>query len=299
MRIKFWGTRGLISSPRHDTAIFGGNTPCIQILHEDQLILVDTGFGVSNFGESLLPRILEAREELDIHIIYTHFHWDHIQGLPFFQPIYFANTKLHLYSPLPKNVTFNNLDLLFDGSYSPFEGLMNMDCDTSIHQLTSGFDLGGLKISFTEVDHGEPGPASLPTYAYRFTAQTDSGEQSLCIVTDHEARPGPINDQVVALTQDCDLLVHDGQYTDDEYQNAVGFGHSTAKQALENALQSSAGFTLLTHHHPTRSDREMQILHRQLMTIERFRSLSFEFAREETEYALQQLRNPPKASKAS
>ena len=78
MKIKFWGTRGLISSPKKETAIYGGNTSCIQIVYKNHLILIDTGFGVTNFGEVLMDRILKKNEELTIHIFFTHYHWDHI-----------------------------------------------------------------------------------------------------------------------------------------------------------------------------------------------------------------------------
>ena len=132
LRVKLWGTRGLISAPGQETAIYGGNTPCVQILHKNNLIIVDTGFGCCNLGEELMERIVVNREELNIHIIYTHFHWDHIQGLPFFMPIYFANTTLNIYSPVPKKVTHSNLDILFDGSYSPFDGLMAMPSEIKI-----------------------------------------------------------------------------------------------------------------------------------------------------------------------
>ena len=100
LKVKFWGTRGLISTPSIDTVEFGGNTSCIQILYDKRLIILDTGFGVSNLGEILMQRIIENKEPLEIFIFFTHFHWDHIQGLPFFHPIYFPSTTIHLYSPI-------------------------------------------------------------------------------------------------------------------------------------------------------------------------------------------------------
>ena len=86
MKLKFWGTRGLISSPSKDTAVYGGNTSCIQLEHKNQVVIIDTGFGACNLGEELMQRILNDGENLQIHIFYSHFHWDHIQGLPFFIP---------------------------------------------------------------------------------------------------------------------------------------------------------------------------------------------------------------------
>ena len=283
MRVKIWGTRGLISSPRHDTAIFGGNTPCIQVLHGDHLILVDTGFGCANLGDQLMKRILDNNEKLEIHIFFTHFHWDHIQGLPFFKPIYFETTRLHLYSPQPSALTLENLNILFDGSYSPFESLLTMQAGVFINQLNGPMEIDGLKIDYIQVDHGDDveNLQDQATYAYRFISPED---EKLVIATDHEARPGPRNDAVVAFAKDADLLIHDGQYRDDEYAKHIGWGHSSANQALENAMRSNCRRALLTHHAPYRSDRDLQVLHRDLMKRDRFKSLDFEFAREDTFY---------------
>ena len=93
LKVKFWGTRGLISSPFTDTLEFGGNTTCIQVLYKDHLIIIDAGFGASLLGEALMPRILQKKEKLHVHLFFSHFHWDYVQGLPFFHPIYFPSSS--------------------------------------------------------------------------------------------------------------------------------------------------------------------------------------------------------------
>jgi ribonuclease BN (tRNA processing enzyme) len=267
----------------------------VQILYKDHLILVDTGFGCCNLGEELMQRIIVNREELKVHIFFTHFHWDHIQGLPFFLPIHITTTTMNLYSPVPKKDLLSNLDILFDGSYSPFEGLMAMPSDVRIKQQEKTIDLDGLKIDYHPVDHGDSSEDELPThktYAYRFTAP--EGE-SVCIVTDHEARKTPLNEKVIAFAKDCDTLIHDAQYTEKEYESHVGWGHSTPNQALENAIKMNAAFTLLTHHEPSRTDREIMNMHRMLSQEKKFKKLAFEFAREGIIFDVEKRKKVPKA----
>ncbi len=281
MRVKFWGTRGLISSPRLETAEYGGNTPCIQILHKDQLIMVDTGFGCSILGDQLMERIVKNKESLDIHIFYTHFHWDHVQGLPFFNPIYFPSTTLHLYSPEPPSVTLENLNILFDGSYSPFESLLTMQAKVVIHQLKGPISLGDqLLIEYHNVDHGSAvGDGN--TFGYRFT---DEKGHRLVLLSDHEARISITNASIVKWAMNADLLIHDGQYLESEYGHFIGWGHSSVNQALDNALKSNAQKTLLTHHAPFRNDVELNQVKQSLKEIHRYKSIDFDFACEDKVY---------------
>ena len=153
LQLKFFGSTGIFPSPRKTTSVFGGNTTCIQIVHKKHIIIVDTGYGVALLGETLLDRILKEKESLEIHVFFSHFHWDHILGLPFFQPIYFPSTTLHLYAPLPKKEIWKNLNLLFDGSYSPFSGIDSMPSKIEFHELKTAVTLDGLEVTFIPVEH--------------------------------------------------------------------------------------------------------------------------------------------------
>ncbi len=295
MRVKFWGTRGMISSPRLETAIFGGNTTCIQVLHKDNLIIVDSGFGITNLGDTLFDRIIGNKEKLKIHIFFTHFHWDHIQGLPFFKPIYFDSTTMHLYSPAKSDIMLENLNVLFDGSYSPFESLMSMQAKINLHQLTGQVDIHGLKVEFQAVDHGNDGANIVynEAFAFKFTNEEDA---SVVIITDHEAKPSHVNNALIKFAKNCDILVHDAQYTETEYIQHMGWGHSSVNQALANATKIDAGLTVLTHHAPNRNDRDLQTLHRTLLMMKKFKNLNFEFAREDTVYDVAKVKKEKSAS---
>lgn len=276
LRVKFWGTRGIIPSPRKSTSVYGGNTSCIQIIHKNEIVIVDTGYGVALLGEKLLERIIVKRENLVIHIFFTHFHWDHVLGLPFFHPIYFPNTQLHLYAPLPEKQIWKNLNVLFDGSYSPFSGIDSMPSKITLHHLKKPITLADMKISFIPVEHHIHGHEKTEgdSYAYRFEAD----KKSVVIACDHEAKESETNDKLVEFAKNTNILIHDAQYTDKDVLS--GWGHSTVAQALDNAVRIQPGLTLLTHHDPEREDDEIDALDAEYKAKAQYKNLKFEFARE-------------------
>ena len=278
--IKFWGTRGMVSSPRPTTTEFGGNTTCLQVLYKENIIVVDTGYGVALLGEKLKERIIKGKESLEIHIFFSHFHWDHVLGLSFFHPIYFPNTRLHLYAPVSKQEMWESLNVLFDGSYSPFSGIDSMPSKIEFHQLTSSLSIDGLKVDHIPTEHHIHGNERTysTVYAYRFRA----GSKSIVVATDHEAKQCETNDAFVDFSRSTSLLVHDAQFTDNDV--LVGWGHSTVKQALDNAKRIQAKFTLLTHHDPKRNDSEILALDAEYRAKPEYASVSFEFAREGRDY---------------
>ena len=277
LKLKFWGTRGLVSSPRKDTAKYGGNTPCIQVVNNQGNLLVDTGFGASILGESLIANL-----GVEVHILYTHFHWDHIQGLPFFHPIYMPENRITIYSPEDVEFVHRNLDILFDGSYSPFEGIDKMPAQINIKQLQQNDQILGFDISHARSDHG----SSQSAHCYRLNAPTG---ESIAICTDHEARPSPVNNKVIDLCRDVDVLVHDSQYSESQYSDHQGWGHSTAKQALDNAHKMNAKNCLLTHHDPGCTDQEIDALFKKLKADPKYKNLAFDFAQESSSYSISEL----------
>ncbi len=284
--LKFWGTRGLISAPTAWNSVHGGNTSCIQILHEDQLIVIDTGFGATNLGELLMNRILGNKEKLTVHLFFTSFQWDHIQGLPFFHPIYFPSTTLHLYSPSPVPVLEESLDVLFDGSYSPFSGIRGMPSSVNFHQLKKTLRLGSLRVQHARVAgicHNMDLPNRPREDAWAYRMEDSISGQSLTIVTGHEAGEASLNDSVVKFAEGTDILVHDGQYSEELYASRQGWGHSTMAQAIANAERAGAGHLLLTHHDPRHRDADLQRFKEELSARSQ---VNFDFAREEVLYTV-------------
>lgn len=278
LRVKFWGTRGIVPSPRFKTSIFGGNTNCVEILTGgNEIIVVDTGHGAAILGETLQKRIVEKKENLDIHIFFTHFHWDHVLGLPFFHPIYYENTNIHLYAPYSHKEMLKNLDVLFDGSYSPFSGIESMPSRITFHHLIKPIHVGDLKVSFTEVNHHIEGIEGLhlPTFAYRF----DLHSNSAVVATDHEAdKDHQLNERLVKFAAFTNILVHDGQFTDEDF--IPGWGHSTVTQAMENGKLIKPGIIILSHHHPHRDDEDILALEKAYRAKEEYKGLNFAFAKE-------------------
>jgi ribonuclease BN (tRNA processing enzyme) len=252
----------------------------MQIVYKDHLIIVDTGFGACNLGEKLMQQILADKAKLQIHIFYTHFHWDHIQGLPFFHPIYFNSTTLNIYSPLPVNVAHQNLDQLFDGSYSPFSGLNSMASTININELSKAIMLDGLMVSFCPVDHSHINDEA-HCFALKFQAPTG---ESIVIATDHEARDNSRNQDLVNFAKGSTILVHDAQFTPAEYSSRQGWGHSTMQAAMKNGIAAGADRVLLTHHHPHRTDGEIAKTILEFKESEEFKSISFDFAKELAHY---------------
>jgi phosphoribosyl 1,2-cyclic phosphodiesterase len=274
LQVKFWGTRGIISSPSQDNKTYGGNTSCMQILGTSHIILIDTGFGCSLLGEQLMDLILKEKKALTIHIFYTHFHWDHIQGLPFFHPIYFPTTEIHIYAPAPQSYIESSLDVLFDGSYSPFEGLRSMPSKIIFHEIQQPIDLDRINVDYCRVDHGHYGrKAESSTYAYKFRL----GNETVTMATDHSAEPGETNDHFVQFAHGTDLLIHDGQLFHNTTKHSSD-DHATTEQAILNAKRIGAKSLIITHHDPehndTMIDQEAEILKKNHPDID------FSFARE-------------------
>jgi len=289
LSLNFWGTRGLISAPNAANAIFGGNTSCIQLTYDKHLVVFDTGFGASNLGESLMPRITTGGEALEVHIFYTNFYWDHVQGLPFFHPIYFPKSTLNIYSPSPVEHMHSSLDVLFDGSYSPFAGIASMPSRINLRQLNRPFELDGLRISFAPTSGVRHDNNSAPEAGCAYRIENMVSGEVIAIVTGHEAgdkKTGPLaeaNSRIIEFVRNADILVHDAQFTAKEYRSRIGWGHSSMEQAISNGFAGGVGRLLLTHHDPRRTDQDLQKLHRKL-SQKSYDGVPFEFAREEHVY---------------
>lgn len=250
MKLKFYGTRGSIPvcDPRFQQ--FGGNTTCMQITFTDtnRIAIIDAGTGLRNLGKDL--RAIGHKQE-QIVIAFTHFHWDHIQGFPFFAPAYDEGQKITLLT-LGREPTATHLKEIFEvqmqSEYFPVQ-LDHMGADFEFLQIANASS------HFTGVDHVQTMVTAQkhchPGGAYGFRIERNG--KVLVICTDVEHGEG-IDQGVVELARGADLLVHDAQYTAEELLDKRGWGHSSFDQAMQVAEMAGVKQLVLTHHDPDHDD---------------------------------------------
>lgn len=253
MKVTLWGTRGSIATPGPETARYGGNTSCVEVRGDDGTILVfDAGTGIRRLG----GRLVGAGKRIDL--LLTHLHMDHIQGLGFFAPLYVPDLEVHLWGPASTMLSLRTrIGRYLSPPLFPVR-LRDLPCRLSVHQVPCGtFNIGELTLEAQHLCH--PGP----TVGYRVV----SPRGSLAYMPDHEPAlglSGPFRDpdwvSGYALAKDVDLLIHDAQYSDKEYEKTVGWGHSTLGRSIEFATLSRARKLVLFHHDPSHNDETIDAL---------------------------------------
>jgi phosphoribosyl 1,2-cyclic phosphodiesterase len=249
MEIRFWGTRGSIPSPGPHTLEFGGNTTCLEItLESGRRIVIDAGTGIRLLGESLKTSVVTVR----LHLLLTHNHWDHLMGLPFFDPIYREDSEI-LIDGWP--LAFQAMTRVFDDHMG--DGFFPVGFDqlkariSFINRLARGpLVLDDVYLDAMPVNH----PQGCLGFRFR------EGDQTLVFITDNELGQdeGRRFGDFARFAQDCDLLIHDAQYLPEEISEHRGWGHSTFEEAVHLALEAGAKRLLLTHHDPRRTDKEVK-----------------------------------------
>jgi phosphoribosyl 1,2-cyclic phosphodiesterase len=257
MRIQFWGVRGSIPTPGPDTVHFGGNTSCVEVRAGNKLLVFDGGTGLRLLGKQLVKQM-----PLEAHIFFSHVHWDHIQGFPFFDPAFVSGNRIHLYGG--NNVSRTLEETLagqMDHPNFPVH-LTDMGAKMDFHDLKEGHALtlddgSAPKISISTARGNHPNGV----WAYR----VDFGGKSFVYATDTEHYPDHIDENLLNLAKDVDVLVYDAQYTPDEYKgltgtggSKVGWGHSTYTEATKLAAAAKAKRLILFHHDPLQSDAQVR-----------------------------------------
>jgi len=282
MKVKLWGTRGSIPSPGPETIRYGGNTSCVGVtLSDGSMLALDAGTGIRSLGNAL------AAEPTRLHILLTHLHLDHIQGLVFFAPAFRAQTEIVIWGPSsPEASLRDRISRYISAPLSPVE-VRELPCDVSFrHCPQAEWEIGPARIRAASVAHRGP------TLGYRI----DDAGSSLAYIPDHEPALGADIDTLedewisgLGLAHSASLLIHDGQYTDDEYPDHLGWGHSSLSHAISFARRAGAERTLLFHHDPMHSDTQLDELARRAR--ERWQVLGgdpdrIELAMERAEYEL-------------
>lgn len=247
MKVKFYGVRGSIPVCNKEYQRYGGNTTCLCITREDvnRKFIVDAGTGIRNLGKDLMS---SAFSQEKINITFTHFHWDHIQGFPFFAPAYNANQQIGIHL-MGKDRQMTNLREIFSMQMHPEYFPIPMDA------MGAHFEFRNL--GDRETFYGAQVTAIPQMHKYyggSYGLRVDDESGSLVICTDIEHLDNQIDPNIVSLARNADLLIHDGQYTDDEYEKYKGWGHSTWRQAIEVARQANVKKLIITHHDPDHDD---------------------------------------------
>jgi diguanylate cyclase (GGDEF)-like protein len=255
MQVRFWGTRGSIAAPGPNTARFGGNTSCVEVRASDgTVIILDCGTGARELGLHLAQTLPQP---IRLHLFIGHTHWDHIQGFPFFVPAFLPGSELNIYAPLGFQ---RGLEEAMAGQmeYSYFPVKMR-DLRSRIHftELDEGFfRVGGVLVETQFLNH------TAPTIAYRMT----SDGATIAYATDHEpfwnasgrVSQHPGDERHIAFLKGANLVIHDAQYTDAEYRDKVGWGHSSIEYAVDVALAAGVERLVLFHHDPAHDDATME-----------------------------------------
>lgn len=252
-RIVFWGVRGSIPSPGPSTVEVGGNTSCVEVRCGDELLILDGGTGLRLLGSQL------AQEQpLKARLFFSHVHWDHIQGFPFFAPAFVAGNAIELYGAT--NVT-GTLEETLAGQMNfpnfPVR-LEHMGAKMTFHTIDDGqvldFAEGSVTVRAARLNHPQG------VLAFRIEYQG----QSLVYATDteHYEEPDP---KLVELAQGADVLIYDAQYTPEEYQGSadglsrVGWGHSTMIDGVKIVERAKVGRLILFHHDPEQDDEAIRL----------------------------------------
>ncbi|MEJ0103950.1 MAG: MBL fold metallo-hydrolase [Bacteroidota bacterium] len=246
MKVKFYGVRGSLPVSGKEFQRYGGNTTCLCITREkaNRIVIIDAGTGIRNLGKEL---VASGYKQEVINISFTHFHMDHIQGFPFFAPCYDSNQKIGIHV-MGKERKVKNLKEIFSTQmqkeYFPVE-LEAMGAQFEFLSLGDKETFYGANVSAAPQFHKFPGGS------YGLRIEDESGSVVIC--TDVEHIDGT-DDGIIKLADHADLLIHDGQYTEEEYKKYKGWGHSTWKQAVDVAIKAKVRKLIITHHDPDHDD---------------------------------------------
>jgi phosphoribosyl 1,2-cyclic phosphodiesterase len=247
MRVKFWGVRGSTPTPQAENMRYGGNTSCVEVRVGEQLYIFDCGTGFRVLGQQLQEEFAEKKRPLSAHVFVSHFHWDHIQGIPFFRPLYDRADSQFLFHCSSRTRSLKQvMDEQMASPYFPVN-LSQMQAQQKFYDIDSGrLNLeDGVQIQASWLNH--------PQGCMGFRMETKDGV--LVYATDNEPGDAAFDKSVRKLAEGADVLIYDAQYLPEEYAaEKRGWGHSHWREAVNVVMESGAKELVLFHHDPDHTD---------------------------------------------
>ena len=302
VRIKFWGTRGSIAVPGPETLRYGGNTTCVELRADGEIVVLDAGSGIRPLGLALDEEF--QAQPIKLSLLITHAHWDHIQGFPFFKPAYDPKNEIRIFGFDGAGASFRQI--LAQPMKAPFFpiAMRELSAKMDIRKLTEmNFSIGKLEIHAAFVNH--PGVcagyrlftsagsiAFLPDYEpYEFFLHSARVNQ----LSLGEAKKTASDERasLVEFLRGSDVLILDAQYTDEEYETHIGWGHSSISSAVSLALDAEVHTLLLFHHDPNHHDQTVEAMETSAreLVAKSGRPLEIAAAQEGSEILLEAQRN--------
>jgi len=279
LSVRFWGVRGSIPCPGRDTVEFGGNTSCLEIRAGDRLIIIDMGTGAKPLGDWIVENELK-KGSIDVDIFITHTHWDHIMGFPMFTPIFVPGTRMRILGP----VSFNDDTLAsiigdqLSYRYWPVR-YSELAAKIEYQELKeTTLDLGGgLMLTTKILNHPilclgyrfeYEGKSIVTAYdhePYRNLFPTDPNDPSYNedAAVEGESAAKEENERIIKFFSGADVLIHDSQYTGEDFNVHLGWGHSSYNQTVESACKAGVKKVIFFHHDPVRTDKQLEALEAQ------------------------------------
>ena len=244
LKTRFWGVRGTIACPHNSYMKYGGNTSCVSVDCEGTLLIFDSGTGILPLGNKLM-----ATGNREVSIFFSHTHWDHISGFPFFKPAYSPDFNLNLYCGNLKKHGNSIFDVLSHQMANPtFPVPIDiLKAKIEYHDFDAGESIeltNQIMIETCLLNH----PKGATGYRVNFEGR------SVCYVTDTEHKKEGLDENILKLAKDSDLLIYDSTYTEEEYPNFVGWGHSTWQEGLRLSKEAGVKNYAIFHHDPAHDD---------------------------------------------
>ncbi len=305
-KVKFRGVRGSYPTPKSTHLKYGGNTSCVEVNINDNLIILDAGTGIVELGETLTREhilsgtSIKDRAPINATIILSHIHQDHIQGLPFFSPAFIKTARLDIYGPdTNKEKLKDNLsNLLFDKSFpvslEEIQGSLKINSFSQRQVLIINKNKEHILMDASDFVKEDANKDDIIITAHKTTAHPKNGclcikisykDKVLVYATDKECYVGS-DKKFIEFAYGCDLLIHDSQYTHQDYISPImprqGYGHSTFNMAIETAKLAKAKKLYFFHYDPNYDDNILDMLDKDFNNM----TVDFNFSKENLEIAL-------------